>query len=168
LAIIWGAGPFYGRIVDTYGPTPVLYPCAILCVFALCMTSLAKEYYQILLVQGFAFGIGSGGVFTAATVSVGQWFVRRRGLALGVVASGSSVGGVIFPVLLQKGIENVGFDGAIRYTALLIGVLLAMSCFLVQARLPRKKWDPNVKWLDLALFKQMEFAYFTTGAFFFK
>lgn len=164
---MWGAGPVYGRIIDTYGPTPVLYPCAVLCVFALCMTSLAKDYYQIFLAQGVAFGIGCGGVFTASLVSVGQWFVRRRGLGMGIATSGSGIGGVIFPIFLNNIIEDVGFDSAIRYTALFIGLLLAMSCFLIRGRLPRKKWDPNVQWFDLGLFKQKQFACFTSGTFFF-
>ena len=61
--------------------------------------------------------------------------------------------------------EQVGFYGAIRYTALMIGVLMAASCFLISSRMPRKKWDWGVQWFDLTLFKEKQFAIFTIGAF---
>ncbi|KAF2726274.1 MFS general substrate transporter [Polychaeton citri CBS 116435] len=165
LMSMWAPGPLFGRLTDTYGPSPVLYPCSILCVFALCMTSLATEYYQIFLAQGVAFGIGAGGVFTSSFICVGQWFVKRRGFAIGIASVGSSAGGVAFPLFLDKVIEEVGFAGGVRYTALLIGIVLAIGCLLVTPRLPRKKWDSNAKWLELALFKEPQFAMYTFGAF---
>ena len=163
LALLWAPGPLFGCLVDTYGPAPVFYPGAFLCIFSLCMTSLATEFYQIFLAQGLAFGIGAGAVFTASTVCVGQWFVRRRGLAIGIVTTGSSLGGVIYPVFLYKVIQDVGFAGALRYTALLMGILLAASFFMIQAWLPRGKWDSNTKWFDPTLFKDKQFALYTVG-----
>lgn len=160
-----GAGPLFGRIIYTYGAAPVLYPCAVLKVFALCMASRSTQYYQIFLAQGLAFGIGSGGVFTASLVCVGQWFERRRGLAAGLDSTGSSLGGVIFPIFFDRIMAQVGFAGALRYTASFIGICLAVSCFLVRARLPCKKWNPDVKWFDLSLFRQKQFAIYSIGSY---
>ena len=130
------------------------------------MTSLATEYYQIILAQGIGYGIGAGGVFTTSLVCVGQWFVKRRGLATGIAATGSSLGGVIFPVFLNEVTKEIGLDGALRYTALFIGICLIATILLVRARLPRKKWDPHMKWFDIKLFGQPQFGLYAIGAFF--
>jgi MFS family permease len=56
------------------------------------MLSLCTEYYQIFFAQGVGFGIAASGLFSCATTSTGQWFHKRKALALGVVLAGSSTG----------------------------------------------------------------------------
>ena len=129
------------------------------------MLSLSTEYYQIFLSQGLGFGLGAGGIFTACFVVVGQWFVKRRGIAVGIVTCGSSLGGVVFPFLVNRVIEDVGFAGALRYVALFIGILLVIACVLIKARLPRKKWNSDLQWFDYKLLTQKSFGLYTLGAF---
>ncbi len=76
-----------------------------------------------------------------------------------------STGGVIFPFFVNRVIEDVGFGGAMRYTALLIGILLAVATFLVKARLPSKKWNRDLKWFDFRLLMDKMFGLYTVGAF---
>ncbi|PLB37086.1 putative MFS transporter [Aspergillus candidus] len=166
LALIWAPGSLFGRIVDTYGPRPVMLPCAFLCVFSLCMTSLSTKYYQIVLAQGVGYGLGAGGIFTTSLVCVGQWFVKQRGLAMGITVGGSSIGGVIFPFFLRLVMQDVGFEGMVRYTALFIGIALVASFFLLSARLPPKKWDSDVACIDVTLFKERGFAFYALGSYF--
>jgi MFS family permease len=61
------------------------------------MLSLSTTYYQIFLSQSICTGLGMGMIFHGAVNSVSTWFQKRRGLAIGLAASGSGIGGVIIP-----------------------------------------------------------------------
>lgn len=89
---MWILGPVFGRITDSYGPRLVMIPASMLCVFSLFMLSFSNLYTQIFVAQGLGFGLGAGGIFNTCLVATGQWFVKHRGLATGIVTCGSSLG----------------------------------------------------------------------------
>ena len=129
-------GPFVGKLFDNYGPRYLLLGGSFLHVFGLMMTSLSTEYYQFILAQGICSPIGSSAVFYAAMSSVVTWFFERRAFALGMMASGSSLGGVIFPIMVQRLIPMVGFAWTMRIVAFLILGLLIIANLTVRSRLP--------------------------------
>ena len=92
--VLFIGSPFFGEVFDSYGPTPLLIFGCFFHVFGLFMLSLSTKYYEIFLAQSVCSAIGASAVFWACNNSVGTWFSRRRGLAMGIVSSGSSVGGV--------------------------------------------------------------------------
>jgi predicted MFS family arabinose efflux permease len=73
---------------------------------------------------------------------------------------------VIFPFFLQLVMEDVGFPGMVRYTALFIGIALVGAFFLLTARLPPKKWNSDMTWFDFKLFKNRGFAFYVLGSYF--
>ena len=79
----------------------VLVPSSIALVFSVMMTSLPSEYYHFILAQGIVEGLSCGMIFTLTVSTVGQYFTTKRAWAMGVV-SGVSVGGVIFPIALNR------------------------------------------------------------------
>ncbi|KAE8340295.1 hypothetical protein BDV24DRAFT_175380 [Aspergillus arachidicola] len=119
----------------------------------------------IILAQGIGYGLGAGGIFTTSLVYVSQWFVKQRGLALGTTVAGSSRG-VVFPFFLRLVMEDVNFNGMVRYTALFIGIALVGAFFLLSACLPPKKRDPETTWIDFKLFKNRGFAFYALGSYF--
>lgn len=56
------------------------------------MLSLCKAYWQIILAQGVLFGIAAAGLSLPALVTATQWFSSKKGLAVGIVSAGSSLG----------------------------------------------------------------------------
>jgi MFS family permease len=68
---------------------------SILVVFGMMMTSLAHEYWQALLSQGFCIGFGHGCLFIVGVGQVSLTFKRRRWMAMGLGMSGGSVGELV-------------------------------------------------------------------------
>jgi MFS family permease len=62
---------------------------------------------------------------------VSQWFDKRRGLALGIVISGSSFGGICWPLVLNRLLDTIGFAWAIRVTGFICLGLLTLACWLI-------------------------------------
>lgn len=75
-------------------------------------------------------------VFYPAMSTVGTWFHRNRALAFGVMAAGSSLGGVIFPIMVDKLVDEVGFAWAMRISAFLILGLLIYANLTIKSRIP--------------------------------
>ncbi|KUJ07882.1 MFS general substrate transporter [Mollisia scopiformis] len=166
LFFMWAGGAVFGRIIDTYGTHHVAIPCAIGCALFVFMINICDQYYQLILVQGVGFGVSAAGLFSCATTSVGQYFDKRKALALGIALSGSSTGGFVHPLYLQRLIDHFGFKQAIRWASLVIAVSGALACMLMSARLPRKKWDKNLSFIDFSLFKRSTFTMYCIGTFF--
>ncbi|KAA8647985.1 uncharacterized protein ATNIH1004_003868 [Aspergillus tanneri] len=113
---LFALGPVVGIIFDNYGPRPLIIGGTLLHVFGLMMASLAKTYYQFILSQG------------------------KRGAAMGIMVTGSSVGGVIFPIMISSMIQSTGYPWAMRTAAFLILGLQIIAILTVR---PRAKLAPK-------------------------
>ncbi|KAK8043502.1 major facilitator superfamily transporter [Apiospora rasikravindrae] len=127
-------GPVIGRLNDTYGPRVLVAVGSFLHVFGLMMASLSTEYYQILLSQGVCSAVGVSAVFLPALACVSGWFAKRRGLAFGLLSTGSSLGGVVFPLIIANLLRTVGYGWTLRICAFMILALLLVANAFVRAR----------------------------------
>jgi len=136
-------GPIAGFIFDNYGPTRLLMVGTFLHVFGLMMASLSTEYYQFMLSQGVCSAIGACFIFTPAVSCVSTWFFRKRGMAIGLAASGSSLGGVLFPIIVSRMVKETGFPWAMRTCAFLILGLCIFAILTLRSRFPptRRPWS---------------------------
>ena len=75
--------------------------------------AIAASYWQFVLAQALLIGmLGSSATFGPLVADVSLWFVRRRGIAVAIVASGNYLAGAIWPPLLQHAIHAVGWRHA--------------------------------------------------------
>ncbi|KAK4196127.1 major facilitator superfamily domain-containing protein [Triangularia verruculosa] len=160
------SGIWVGRIFDNYGPAILLAVGSFMHVFGMIMISLSTTYYQILLSQAICSAIGASMVFFPAFTCVSTWFLKKRGAAMGLVVCGSSIGGVIFPVLLINLIPKVGFPWAIRICAFLVLALLIWANMTVRTRIPPVK-RPFEFAAFIAPLTELPFALLTAAIFFF-
>ena len=130
------------------------------------MLSLSTDYYQIFLSQSIVASIGSSAVFNACMSSLVTWFFKRRAAAFGIMVSGSSLGGVCLPIMMDKMITQVGFPWMMRTMAFMFLVLLGISCLTVKSRLPPRP-KPFVFAEYTSGFRELPYTITVLGSFFF-
>ncbi|PQE19424.1 monocarboxylate permease protein [Rutstroemia sp. NJR-2017a BBW] len=125
--MLFAGGWIYGKLFDSYGPRYLLLVGSLLHVFGLMMTSLSSKYYQFFLAQSLCSSAGASAVFYASMNSVSTWFMKKRATAMGIIASGSSLGGVILPIMVNRLIPQIGFGWTMRAVAFIILGLLIIA-----------------------------------------
>ena len=114
-----------------------MVPSTVLYIVSVMITSVCKEFYQFILAQGILGGLANGFLFTAAMSAIGHYFHKKRGAAMGMVAVGSSIGGVVIPIVLNECFKSkIGFGWGVRIVGFGMLAALVVSCILVKERLP--------------------------------
>jgi MFS family permease len=127
-----------GRLVDRLG-SRILIPCSAL-VTGLCMIGIGvsnhiKYIFPLFSIIGFA-GLATAGGGILTTVPVAKWFVRRRGLAMGISTLGVGVGAVTFVPVTQFFINAFGWRKAWIMLAIIIMSLIIPLASVVLRRQP--------------------------------
>jgi MFS family permease len=95
---------------------------------------------QVFLAQGIANGLGASMTYVPCVAVLSHHFKKRRALAMTIAASGSSLGAVVHPIMLNNTLHSkLGFAGAVRASAGLVSGLLLIACCLVRSSLPPPK-----------------------------
>ncbi|OZJ04006.1 hypothetical protein BZG36_03626 [Bifiguratus adelaidae] len=156
-----------GPLFDRFGARWIMIVSSTLFVFSIMMASLATEYYQFFLTQGVLQGMTGGMLFNCSVTATNHWFLKKRGVALGIVAAGSSLGGIIWPIALDNMLNNtssnaLGFGWSLRIIGFICLVLLIPACFFVKGRLPRRN---RIVFWDSDAVKNPQFVTFAIGIF---
>ncbi|KAL4921344.1 major facilitator superfamily domain-containing protein [Aspergillus aurantiobrunneus] len=159
-------GPIVGVLYDRYGPRWLLLTGSVMHVFGIMMTSISSEYYQILLAQGLCSAFGVSMIFQSSLTCAAGWFDRKRGAAFGIIFTGSSIGGVVLPILVTHLIRETGFAWAMRTCAFVILALLTIANLTVRPYHPPQPRKLTRAELTQPL-KETQFMLLTIGMFLF-
>ncbi|KAF7563049.1 hypothetical protein G7046_g1050 [Stylonectria norvegica] len=132
LCLLFLGGLPFGWAFDRVGSRPLMITGSIIVVLSYIGMSFATKFSHLLVAQGFAFGIRNSMVYYPSSGAISGWFTTKRALALGLAISGSSVGGIIWPIVITTLLKYLSFAWAMRVVALIIGPILAAACILVR------------------------------------
>lgn len=106
------SAPVSARLVNRHGPRFTLaLGSALVAVGALLLTIVVNGGWSYVAVYGGVVALGSGlGALIPAQSCVTNWFVRRRGIGLAIVLTGSGVAGSIAAPLINQAIAWNGGD----------------------------------------------------------
>ena len=128
------AQPFVGRILDRFGARRVIVPAVL--VFGASFASLSlltsqlTHLYAVFLVMGV---VGGGTTSIAYFGVLSRWFVKRRGIALGLALAGNGLSAFMMPSLAQFLVDSVGW----RQAYLALGLMTVVVSIPIVALLLR-------------------------------
>ncbi|EMT70946.1 Putative transporter MCH4 [Fusarium odoratissimum] len=163
-----------GPMVDVHGPNVIGPVGAVLYVAMFLLMAECRNYWHFMLCLGVFGSIGAAMTMVVAIAIVGKLFVRKRGLAMGITLAGSSIGAVIFPIILRSTYPNLGWQWSMRIMAFIsAGLLLpAILCFTAFNKIYKSSTNgqptPKSSTLNFTAFQSPAFCFVTAGIFMFE
>jgi OFA family oxalate/formate antiporter-like MFS transporter len=121
--------PVFGPLIDRYGGRRFVAVGALMMGLSLIALSRINNVWEFYLFYGIGRMVSVGFFDLAAGVTVAKWFVRRRGLAVGLTTLGTRAGFAIMPIGVQLIIGGWGWRDAwlaLAVTVLAFGILPAL------------------------------------------
>jgi sugar phosphate permease len=125
------AAPIAGWAVDRFGPRKMMVTGLSIMGAGFLLLSQVTSLTQLYLVFLVFLAVGSSiGTYRPLQVAIANWFLRKRGRAMGFLMTGSGLGGssvFLFAIL----IENIGWEQAAIVAALMIwGISVPLTYFV--------------------------------------
>jgi predicted MFS family arabinose efflux permease len=116
--------PFAAALMNRYGLRNVAVISAVLICVVLASATLMREFWQMMLLWGVVVGLATGltAMVFAATVA-NRWFVKRRGLVVGLLSASSATGQLAFLPLGAWLASHIGWRAALLPAG--VGVFVA-------------------------------------------
>ncbi|KAH6675788.1 MFS monocarboxylate transporter-like protein [Halenospora varia] len=161
--LLFFCGLLVGPLFDAGHVVPLVYAGSFLIVFGMMMTSISYLYWHIFLGQGLLVGLGCACFFIPSVAILPLYFKKNMALAMGIAASGSSIGGVMYPILFQRILPQIGFGWATRTLAfVMLGTLMIPLCI---TKMPPSTTRPKHV-MDKTVFKDYAFLMFALSSVF--
>lgn len=130
------ASPILSACVDNFGARPVTIFSGVMVAGGLMLSAFAPNVQFLIFSYGIVVGLGCGLVYTATLTITCQYFDKRRGLALGIVTTGTSVGAFLYATLQNKLIVLFGLSGCLLIVGAMALNIMACAGFMRPLNMP--------------------------------
>jgi MFS family permease len=135
-----------GRLTDRYGPRLVVLFGGLLLGIGWAGFGLSQDLWHTYIGLGVIAAFRMSAAWVPCNATVVRWFVRRRGLAVGISSAGGSAGNLVAPPLVAALIAGIGWRAALVVLGVIAVAGLAVAArFLVrdpESRHLRPDGDP--------------------------
>jgi predicted MFS family arabinose efflux permease len=121
------SGPFMAAFVEKYGLKLMMLCSMTLLAIALACTFVMQKEWQLVLIWGVMMGIGSALFLTVLSTQVAnRWFVKRRGLAIGILTAATATGQLILLPVLATLVDRYSWKSAITLIFVLSIIMIVI------------------------------------------
>ncbi len=120
----FGLGNFLiGKIIDKFGlKFPIIFAIIIL-VSSYLIAMKSNEFWHLLILQIFM-GTAAATFFGPSMADIGNFFEKRRGLAVAIIASANYVAGAFWPLIISYFLEYTTWKEVYLYIAIICMVIM--------------------------------------------
>lgn len=135
--------PVVGKLLERYNIRIVMTICTTMMAASFTLFSQCSTLPQFYILSVFL-GIGSAGShIIPVSMMITNWFVEKRGLAMGIVFAATGIGGLIFNPLADWIINHYSWRTAYAVLGIIIGIAsIPTAIFIVRARPSEKGLSP--------------------------
>ena len=137
------AAPFIGHRLDKMSLLGPIIAGYLLFCGGLALLSFATAYWQVIVIYATFFAVGQ--ILSGTLVSqmlINRWFARDNGLALGISATGTSLGGILFPILIAEALTTIGLSAVFQSLALFLAIaLIPLNYFVLKMQPPSRELE---------------------------
>jgi MFS family permease len=124
-----------GGWVDRWGVARALWLSTAILAAGFAAAAAAPSILAVTLLHA-ALGFGAAGSFAPLIADISHWFLRRRGIAVAITASGNYISGAVWPMLLADVQAEHGWRGAYLALAVIVPALVLPLSLMLRRQLP--------------------------------
>jgi MFS family permease len=124
----------FGRLADRVGIALPLLISGLCLGVGFVIAGMAPSLLVFSAAHLLLIGVGAGGGFAPMMADISHWFVKKRGLAVVVVASGNYLAGALWPLVMNWTLPQIGWRGTYVAIGIFVATIVIVSSFLMRRR----------------------------------